>query len=667
MKRALSILLATVLLLTCIPLTAVSVSADTSGDYEYTVTDGKATITGYTGSGGAITIPSTLDGYPVTAIGDEAMFCYNLTSVIIPNSVTTIGSSAFWHCDNLTSVSIPASVTSIGSSPFDSCEKLTLITVDSDNAHFSSKNGVLFNKNKSVLIQYPSGKGGAYAIPNSVTIIGEHAFAYCTNLTLVTLPDSITAISEAAFSDCYSLTSISIPDSVTTIGVGAFACCDSLTSVTIPDSITAISEAAFSGCYNLTSVIIPNSVTTIGVNAFHWCVKLSSVIIPSSVTTVGESAFRECYSLTTVTISNQTTTIGFTAFNECNKLTDVYYAGSEASRAKISIDDYNDSLLNATWHYNSCIGKAKHTYTAATCTKAKTCKICGATSGSKLGHNYYKKVVTKATTTANGKIKNVCTRCNYTASTTTIIYKASKISLSKTFYTYDGKVKKPTLTVKDSKGNKIASSNYTVTYASGRKNAGTYKVTVKMKGKYTGTKTLSFKINPISASKCKVSLSTTSYTYDGKVKKPTVTVKNANGTKLTTSSYTVTYASGRKNVGTYKVTIKFKGNYTGTKTLTFKVNPAKTTVKSLTAGKKSLKVAITKKSTQVTGYQIQYSTTKSFKSYKSKTLTSYKTVSTSLTGLKAKTTYYVRVRTYKTVNGVKYYSGWSTIKYKKTK
>ncbi len=231
----------------------------------------------------------------------------------------------------------------------------------------------------------------------------------------------------------------------------------------------------------------------------------------------------------------------------------------------------------------------KHDYKSATCTKAKTCKVCGATSGSKLGHSY-KEVVTKATATKNGKIKNVCTRCDYTASKVTTIYKASKISLSKTSYTYDGKVKKPTLTVKDSKGNTISKSNYTVTYA-----------------------------------------------------------------------------TGRKNVGKYKVTVKFKGNYSGTKTLTFKINPAKTTLSSLTAGSKKLTVKWTKKSTQVTGYQIQYSTSKSFKSYKTKNVTSYKKTSLTLTGLKAKTTYYVRVRTYKVVNGKKVYSGWSTIKYKKTK
>ena len=195
---------------------------------------------------------------------------------------------------------------------------------------------------------------------------------------------------------------------------------------------------------------------------------------------------------------------------------------------------------------------------------------------------------------------------------------------------------------------------------------GTYAVTIKGKGNYTGTKTLYFKINPATIGSCK--LSATSYTYNGAVKGPSVTVKNASGVTLTKNThYTVTYASGRKNVGTYKVTIKGKGNYTGTKTLTFKINPPKTTVSKLAAGKKSITIAITKKSTQVTGYQIQYSTSKTFSKATTKTISSYKTTKYTLKSLSAKKTYYVRVRTYKSVGKTKYYSGWSTYKYVKTK
>ena len=164
-----------------------------------------------------------------------------------------------------------------------------------------------------------------------------------------------------------------------------------------------------------------------------------------------------------------------------------------------------------------------------------------------------------------------------------------------------------------------------------------------------------------------IKLSATTYTYNGKVKKPTVTVKDSAGKKIATTHYTVTYAAGRKNVGSYKVTIKFKGNYSGTKTLTFKVIPKAASISSLTAGSKKLTVKLNRSLKQSTGYQIQYSTSKTFKSSKTKTITSYKTSSTNLNSLKAKTTYYVRVRTYKTVGKTKYYSNWSSLKYKKTK
>ena len=165
-----------------------------------------------------------------------------------------------------------------------------------------------------------------------------------------------------------------------------------------------------------------------------------------------------------------------------------------------------------------------------------------------------------------------------------------------------------------------------------------------------------------------VTLAATSYVYNGKTKTPAVTVKDSKGKVLKKGTdYTVSYASGRKNVGKYKVTVTFKGNYSGSKNLYFNITPPKTTVSKLTAGKKSIKVNITKKSTQVSGYQIQYATAKSFKSAKTKNLSSYKTTSVTLTKLSAKKTYYVRVRTYKTVGGVKHYSAWSSYKYKKTK
>ncbi len=160
---------------------------------------------------------------------------------------------------------------------------------------------------------------------------------------------------------------------------------------------------------------------------------------------------------------------------------------------------------------------------------------------------------------------------------------------------------------------------------------------------------------------------TTEYTYNGEAKKPSVKIYDSKGKTLSSKYYTITYAKGRKNVGKYKVTVKFKGKYSGTKKFYFTITPDDTSVSKVTASKNSLKVTLKKKLKQVTGYQIQYSTSKDFKSAKTKTVSSYKKTSVTLKSLKAKKTYYVRVRTYKKVDGKKYYSEWSKVKSKKTK
>jgi hypothetical protein len=244
-----------------------------------------------------------------------------------------------------------------------------------------------------------------------------------------------------------------------------------------------------------------------------------------------------------------------------------------------------------------------------------------------------------------------------------------KITLSKTSYTYNGKVQTPTVVVKSAGGTTLKNgTHYTLSYSSGRKNVGTYKIKVTMKGTYGGSKTFSYKINPIDISKCKITLSKTSYTYNGKVQTPSVVVKSASGTTLKNGThYTLSYSSGRKNVGTYKIKVTMKGTYGGSKTFTYKILPPKTSISKVTAAKKALKITVAKKTTQVTGYQIQYSTSKSFSKSTTKTLTGYKTVSATLSKLTGGKTYYIRVRTYKTVNGVKYYSGWSTVKTAKPK
>jgi len=310
-------------------------------------------------------LTSVTIGNSVTSIGSSAFGgCTGLTSVTIPNSVTSIGGSAFGGCTGLTSVTIPNSVTSIGGSAFGGCTGLTSINVDPNNANFSSEDGVLFNKNKTTLIQYPAGKQGTlYTIPNSVTSIGSSAFYGCTGLTSVTIPNSVTSIGDDAFRGCIGLTSVTIPNSVTYIGWNAFNGCTGLTSVTIPESVTSIRNNAFLGCTGLTSInvdmdnasyssedgvlfsksknnlilypqgrqgsyTIPNSVTSIGDRAFYGCTGLASVTIGNSVTSIRDRAFYGCTGLASVTIGNSVTSIGDGAFYGCTGLASVTISNS---------------------------------------------------------------------------------------------------------------------------------------------------------------------------------------------------------------------------------------------------------------------------------------------------------------------------------------------------
>ena len=311
---------------------------------------------------GAVVIPATLDGKPVTSIGPMAFNGSSaLTSVTIPDSVMSIGyevfsgcsdslfdtttipgvvlvdgwavgntgslsgnlnltgargigSSAFSDCTNLTSVTMPDSVTGIGSHAFSGCSGFTSVT-----------------------------------IPGSVMSIGSYAFHGCTNLTSVTIPQyvldcqirnvfsmgrrpivaitsitdisfssTVTNIGESAFYGCSGLTNVTIPDSVTSIGYSAFYNCSGLTNVTIPDSVTSIGYSAFYNCSGLTSVTIPDSVTVIGGQAFSGCSGLTSVTIPDSVTVIGSDAFANCSGLTSVTIPDNVTSIGSSAFSGCS-------------------------------------------------------------------------------------------------------------------------------------------------------------------------------------------------------------------------------------------------------------------------------------------------------------------------------------------------------------
>ena len=366
------------------------------------------TITGIYESREKILIPEIIEGVDVVSIGDYAFAwqyvnppttiiipdsvikigdlafaeCRGLTSIKIPDSVRSIGEFAFIHCISLKSINIPSKVTKIGWGVFAYCESLKSIDVSKENTKFSSFEGVLFNKDKTKLIQFPGGfDSNEYLIPDSVTIIGECAFTGCWGLNSIELPDSLTSIGAWAFVHCRGLASIKIPGNVTNIGSEAFAYCESLNSIevskenkkfssfegvlfnkdktkliqfpggfvsndySIPDSVTIIGESAFSYCRGLTSLTIPDSVTIIGESAFSYCRGLTSLTIPDSVTIIGERAFSDCRGLTSLTIPDSVTIIGERAFSNCRGLTSIKIPESVTSIGKDAFSGAVDLII----------------------------------------------------------------------------------------------------------------------------------------------------------------------------------------------------------------------------------------------------------------------------------------------------------------------------------
>ena len=326
-------------------------------------------------------IPSTLRS--VTVTGGNILYgafesCSMLTSITIPDNVTSIGSEAFRGCRSLTSITIPSNVTSIGENAFYNCSSLTSVNFG-ENSQLESIGDWAFAYCSSLT---------SITIPGSVTSIGEYAFYGCSSLTSVTFGENskLESIGDSAFSECRSLTSITIPSNVTSIGDWAFYNCSSLTSITIPDSVTSIGYLAFFYCSSLTSVTFGENskLESIGSSAFEYCSSLTSITIPDSVTSIGGDAFYECSllkfvtfgensklesigwraffycsSLTSITIPSSVTRIGSEAFYNCSSLTSATFentqgwwrstSSSATSGPSISSSDLADPATAATY------------------------------------------------------------------------------------------------------------------------------------------------------------------------------------------------------------------------------------------------------------------------------------------------------------------------------
>jgi len=211
-----------------------------------------------------------------------------------------------------------------------------------DNSIYSSSDGVLFNHNRTTLVEYPCGKLGGYVVPNSVTSLEDFAFDSCISLTSITIPNGISRMGHDVFYYCTALTNVTIPDSVTNIGTGTFIGCLNLTSVIIPNGVTSIGLGTFSECSNLTSVIIPNSVSRIGDGAFLYCTALTNITIPNSVTSIEDYAFADT-SLTSVTIPNSVTNIGNFPFLGCTNLIAINVETNDPAYSSVSGVLFNQS------------------------------------------------------------------------------------------------------------------------------------------------------------------------------------------------------------------------------------------------------------------------------------------------------------------------------------
>ena len=664
-------------------------------DYSYKIlNDGTLRLYQYEGTDTNIVVPDTIDGRKVTVLGNSTFqYCTqasDIESVTLPDSLTTIEKNAFYNCEKLKSVTIPQNVSSIGLAAFVeglSESSLTEIKVDPENPYFSEKDGVVFSKDGTKLIVFPSGRSGDYQIPDGTVSVGDYAFYYCVNVS-----------------------SITVPGSVRSLGEGAFGNCSSLTKAVLNEGLEEIGEYAFQSSSGIRDIIIPASVKSVGKNGL--CLSSGCRIRVLSTDTVwADDAFRDLALIAgkkDSTLQKYAEDRGYT-FVELSadnriplqnewfeQITPEYeYNGKshepeiESSESAPELEQGSDYEVTYENNINAGTATVKITGKDIFCgTVERSFKITPDENGMHVCY-FAENNETYLETTFKGKkvepevvIDGLVRGKDYTvtyvnnekpgearAELTGIgNYKGSE-TLYFTIYgklpaadpiadqTYTGNEITPDIVIPGLK----AGEDYYMYYEDNQY-PGVATVTIYGTGYYKGTATIHFKIiKKTERFVSNVKLNRTSYTCTGKTIRPSVTV-TVNGKKIGASAYKL-YYKNNKNSGIGTVQVRGIGKYSRiNKTLTFKILPPKTLLTGLKKANRSF-TASWKKNIQATGYQIQYAADSRFtKERKTVTVGKQSATRYKISGLKNKKTYYVRIRSYKRVGKKVLYSSWSTVK-----
>lgn len=664
-------------------------------DYSYEIlNDGTLRLYQYEGTDTNIVVPDTIDGRKVTVLGNSTFqYCTqasDIESVTLPDSLTTIEKNAFYNCEKLKSVTIPQNVSSIGLAAFVeglSESSLTEIKVDPENPYFSEKDGVVFSKDGTKLIVFPSGRSGDYQIPDGTVSVGDYAFYYCVNVS-----------------------SITVPGSVRSLGEGAFGNCSSLTKAVLNEGLEEIGEYVFQSNSGIRDIIIPASVKSVGKNGL----RLSSgcrIRVLSTDTVWADDAFRDSALIAgkkDSTLQKYAEDRGYTfvELSADNRIplqnewfeqitSDYEYNGKihepeiESSESAPELEQGSDYEVTYENNINAGTATVKITGKDIFCgTVERSFKITPDENGMYVCY-FAENNETYLETTFKGKkvepevvIDGLVQGKDYTvtyvnnekpgearAELTGIgNYKGSE-TLYFTIYgklpaadpiadqTYTGKELTPAIVIPGLK----AGEDYYMYYEDNQY-PGVATVTIYGTGYYKGTATIHFKIiKKTEKFVSNVKLNRTSYTYTGKTIRPSVTV-TVNGKKIGSSAYKL-YYKNNKNSGIGTVQVRGTGKYSRiNKTLTFKILPPKTLLTGLKKANRSF-TASWKKNIQATGYQIQYAADSRFtKERKTVTVGKQSATRYKISGLKNKKTYYVRIRSYKRVGKKVLYSSWSTVK-----